>query len=400
VPLLHSLSIHPTPAIRGRIQVPGDKSISHRYALLGAMAHGVTTITNLAPGADVAATVRIAGDLGVHVDRLAERSIRISGHGLTAFRRPDHSLDAANSGTTMRLLTGVLAAAPLTATIVGDASLTRRPMQRVIDPMTAMGAHVESHHGRPPLTIIGSPLRGIDWRMTVPSAQVKSAILLAALSASGATRVHEPAPTRDHTERAFPAFGLAIDVEGSTLGVAGGQRPQAPAMPLVVPGDPSSAAVWACAARVAVDVRSEAAGEPVGTIRVAHGGHAPAEISPDEVPDLIDELPVLAARAALGAGLAVTGAGELRVKESDRISALVRGLRALGVAAEEQPDGFVVDGRTPPGGGEADAASDHRLVMAFALVGLGSRAPVVVHGADAVAVSYPAFAQDLARLAS
>ena len=415
--------------MRGTLGVPGDKSISHRYVLLGAIAHGATTITNLAPGQDVAATVQAIRTLGVEVDRYGAGDIRVTGRGLAAFYPPGVPIDAANSGTTMRLLAGVLAGGPVHVTLTGDASLQRRPMQRVIEPLAAMGGRLTATAGRPPIDIEGMPLHGIDWRMALPSAQVKSAVLLAALAATGTTRVHEPAPTRDHTERAFPAFGLALDAEDGWLAVGGGQRPIAPHTPLRAPGDPSSAAVWACAAaalpgssvtiegislnprrlawagvlermgaRIVMGADAGDAGEPTGWIRVSHEAHRAATITPAEVPGLIDELPVLAARAALGAGLEVSGASELRVKESDRITALVAGLRGLGVAAEERPDGFAIDGTTPPSGGQADAAHDHRLVMTFALVGLGARGPSVVTGADAVAVSYPDFAQDLERL--
>jgi 3-phosphoshikimate 1-carboxyvinyltransferase len=329
----------------------------------------------------------------------------------------------------MRLLAGLLAGYPVRVTLTGDSSLTRRPMGRVIEPLAAMGARIASHAGRPPLTIEGGALTAVAWRPPVASAQVKSAILLAGLRASGVTSVYETLPTRDHTERAFPVFGLALDVDGATCAVGGGQSGTAPGRPLSVPGDPSSAAVWAAAAAalpgsnvrldrvclnplrlgfvralarmgavIDIDRDGDSAGEPVGALRVAHGGHVPTVIEPDEVPGLIDELPVLAARAALGGGLEVRGASELRVKESDRITALVSGLLALGVDAEERPDGFVVRGDRRPAGGTADAAGDHRLVMAFALVALGARGPSVIHGAEAVAVSYPQFEQHLADL--
>jgi 3-phosphoshikimate 1-carboxyvinyltransferase len=347
-----------------------------------------------------------------------------------------------NSGTTMRLLSGILAGCPFKTTVIGDESLSRRPMRRVIDPLTAMGARVQSSGGCAPLVIEGGDLRAVEWQSPVASAQVKSAILLAGLVAPGRTLVSEPLPTRDHTERAFPAFGLhtehatpppaalAASPHAVAVAVMGGQRATAPRETLRVPGDPSSAAVWAAAAaalpgssvelagvclnphrlgfvralermgaEVHITMDAEVAGEPVGTIRVSHRDHVAAVIAPDEVPSLIDELPVLAARAALGGRLEVSGAGELRVKESDRISALVSGFRALGVEAEERPDGFAIDGsRRRPTGGTADAVGDHRLVMAFTLVGLGSSGPSRVTGAGAVAVSYPQFEQDLARL--
>jgi 3-phosphoshikimate 1-carboxyvinyltransferase len=430
VPSDHKLVITPARHLRGRLRVPGDKSISHRYVLLAGQAQGTTEITNLAPGQDVAASLGAIEVLGAAVDRLAAGTVRVRGRGIEALRPPPTPIDAANSGTTLRLLTGIVSGmAGATVTLTGDASLSRRPMQRVIDPMHAMGARIRSADGRPPLVVSGASLTAVTWCPSVPSAQVKSAVLLAGLRAAGTTRVREPAATRDHTERAFPAFGLELQVEGLEVAVRGGQRPQAPENGLHVPGDPSSAAAWACAAaalpgsrvvlehvsvnprriaflqvlermgaRVSVTVDGEAVGEPIGTVVVEHGGHESTSIAPGEVPSLIDELPVLAARAALGGRLEVAGAGELRVKESDRITALVQGLRALGVAAEERPDGFVIDGGTPPTGGTAGAAHDHRLVMAFALVGLGAHGPTAITGADVVSVSYPRFAEDLVRL--
>jgi 3-phosphoshikimate 1-carboxyvinyltransferase len=272
-------------------------------------------------------------------------------------------------------------------------------------------------------------LHGIRWVSPVASAQVKSAILFAGLQAAGTTTIVEPLATRDHTERALPAFGLNCHVDGLAVSVEGGQQATAPAGRLTVPGDPSSAAVWAAAAAAlpgssvvlegvglnphrlgflgalermgAVVERIEdgqATGEPVGRLRVAHGGHLATSIGAAEVPSLIDELPVLAARAALGGRLDVTGAGELRVKESDRITALVTGFRALGVDAEELADGFVIDGSRRPTGGTADAAGDHRLVMAFALVALGASHPSTITDAGVVAVSYPTFERDLRAL--
>ena len=399
--------------------------------MLGAIARGTTALSRLSPGADVAATAACLAALGVEIERLSPDTVRVHGRGWEGLQAARDGLDAANSGTTMRLLSGILASRPFRTTITGDDSLRRRPMRRVIDPLSAMGARIGSEDGRAPLVIDGGGLQAITWASPVPSAQVKSAIMLAGLAASGTTAVSEPLATRDHTERAFPAFGLETLVEGTTVFVSGGQEATAPARPLAVPGDPSSAAVWAAAAaarpgssiriegvclnprrlgfvralermgaEVSLDIQDEVGGEPVGTLHVSHDSHATGvTLSAAEIPDLIDELPVLAARAALGGSLEVSGAGELRVKESDRITALVSGLTALGVRAEERPDGFLIDGSSQPSGGTADAAGDHRLVMAFALVGLGASGPTRITGADAVGVSYPGFDRDLARLA-
>lgn len=432
------LDLRPVPAIRGVVPVPGDKSISHRYVMLGAIAQGTTTVSHLAPGADVAATVACMRGLGVAIDQTGPNAVTIHGKGRGGLRAPSAPLDAANSGTTMRLLSGLLAGCPFQTTIVGDESLSRRPMRRVIEPLVTMGARIDSTDGRAPLVIHGGTLHATTWHSRVASAQVKSAVLLAGLVPPGTTTVLEPQPTRDHSERAFPGFGLTVRVQpmavpsgGVSVSVEGGQEAVAPRVHLHVPGDPSSAAVWAAAAAalpgssvdltgvclnphrlgfiralermgatVEIHAEQEVAGETVGRIRVSFGEHRETIIEPAEVPSLIDELPVLAARAALGGRLEVSGASELRVKESDRITALVTGLRAMGVDAVERPDGFVIDGTRKPTGGIADAAKDHRLVMAFTLVALGSSGASTVTDAGAVAVSYPQFAVDLARLSA
>ena len=426
----HELLIHPAHTVRGAIRVPGDKSISHRYAMFSSIARGSTHVSHLAPGADVASTIRCLRALGVDIEPTGPNAIRVIGQGRLGLRRATAPLDCGNSGTTMRLLSGLVAGHPFSSTLMGDESLSGRPMRRVIDPLTAMGARVDSTDGRAPLRIGGGNLSGIVWTTPVPSAQIKSCVLLAGLHATGTTTVHEAVVTRDHTERAFRAFGVCISTVGCTCALEGGQELQAPGGMLAVPGDPSSAAVWAATAAalpgssvqlddvclnpqrlgfvgalkrmgasIEVQTGREQAGESIGWLRVAHGSHADTTIEGDEVPSLIDELPVLAARASHGSRLVVRGAGELRVKESDRITALVRGFRQLGVDAEELPDGFVIDGRTRrPSGGMADAALDHRLVMAFALVGLGASGPTTITGADAVAVSYPDFEADLASI--
>jgi 3-phosphoshikimate 1-carboxyvinyltransferase len=409
--------------------VPGDKSISHRYLMLGGISRGTTIATHLAPGADVAATLACMRAMGVHIDTNGDAAAHIRGLGRRGLRPSLQPLDAANSGTTMRLMAGLVAGHLFHSTIVGDESLSRRPMRRVIDPLTAMGATVRSDAGHAPLDIEGADLAAIAWTTPVPSAQIKSAVLLAGLHARGTTTVREAVATRDHSERALRAFGIEIAVDGRACSLEGGQEAVAPEGTLHVPGDPSSAAVWAAAAAalpgstlrlddvclnplrlgfvralqrmgasIDIQIDREVAGESVGMIRVAHGDHRPTTIGGDEVPSLIDELPVLAARAASGGWLEVTGAGELRVKDSDRITALVTGFRRLGVDAQELPDGFVIDGSRRPSGGSADAVGDHRLVMAFTLVALGASGPSVITGADAVGVSYPAFETDLAGL--
>ena len=428
-PVAADVTVHPASRIGGRLRCPGDKSISHRYALLGALAAGRTTITHYASGADGQSTLGCLARLGVRVETAPDpdggRVVQIDGRGLGGLSAPAGPLDAGNSGTTVRLLSGILAGHAFASTVTGDASLRRRPMRRIIDPLTAMGARVTADADRLPLTISGGALRPIEWTCQVPSAQVKSAILLAGLHAPGRTSVHEPAATRDHTERALTAFGRDVARNGLTVAVDGGGVLQA--ANLTVPGDFSSAAAWAVAAAgrpgstiaidgvglnptrtalldvlrragadVVVDTSPETTEEPVGSVRVAHRALRPVTITPDEVPGLIDELPLLAALGTYsGCGTTVTGAAELRAKESDRITALVDGLRALGASAEEHPDGFSVSGDRPLAGGTADAAQDHRLAIAFAVAALGATGPSTIVGADVVAVSYPDFFETL-----
>ena len=422
-----SLSVTPARRVNGKLRVPGDKSISHRYALLASVAEGRSRLLNYAPGADCRSTLSCLQALGVDVGQDADGAITLLGRGFAGWRSPSGPLDAGNSGTTMRMLAGLLAAQPFTTEMVGDASLSRRPMRRVIEPLTRMGARIESTDGHPPLTIRGARLHAIAHAPTVPSAQVKSAVLLAGLYADGTTSVTEPQQTRDHTERAMVTFGLDVVIDGATVSVAGGQR--ATARTLTVPGDFSSAAFWMVAAAALpesrveiedvglnptrtglvdvlrrygahVDIRETGltAGEPRGTVIVEHRRASSVDIAPAEVPGLIDELPAIAALAAHGGQVSVRGAAELRVKESDRIAALVAGFRALGIEADERPDGFIIQGAGTPPGGAADARGDHRMAMAFAIAALAARSPSRIEGAEAVAISYPTFFETLDRL--
>jgi 3-phosphoshikimate 1-carboxyvinyltransferase len=420
------------PVSGRRISVPGDKSISHRYGMLSALAVGRSVIENYAPGADCRSTLHCLGQLGVAVtitpvDGAGPR-VTVEGRGLRGLEASPDPLDAGNSGSTMRMMAGVLAAHPFQTTMVGDESLSRRPMRRVIVPLEQMGARLEARDGRPPLTVHGTNLHAITYAPDVPSAQVKSAVLLAGLQTEGVTAVREVASTRDHTERAFRAFGATVDVDGLTVSVAGGQR--LTGRGLVVPGDISSAAFWACAAAALEGSSLEIAGvglnpsrtqivdalrgfgadveaivdredghEPMGRLLISSGQRRALTITPADVPGLIDELPVLAALATHGREVLVTGAGELRTKESDRITALVTGLRAMGADATELPDGFHVRGHTPLAGDcSVEACGDHRLAMAFAVAALGARRPVEIRGAEAVDVSYPGFFDVLRNL--
>jgi 3-phosphoshikimate 1-carboxyvinyltransferase len=424
-----SFTVTPSGHAAGRVRVPGDKSISHRYALLAALADGESLISGYSPGADCTATLGCLRGLGVSIRATGPAALAIRGRGIGGLRAPDTPLDAVNSGTTLRLLSGVLAGHSFKTVIGGDDSLQRRPMRRIIAPLTMMGARIESANGRAPLSIEGGSLHGIAYEPEVPSAQVKSGVLLAGLHASGKTRVLELVPTRDHTERALEAFGVTVVRDGSAIEVAGGQR--LTARTLTVPGDISGSAFWAAlaagtpgsrvdvegvglnpsriavleifrraGARIASSIDDERAGEPVGTLQFSAAGCESFNVAPDEVPGVIDEIPALAALAAMmpaGRTFTVRGASELRVKESDRISALAAGFRAMGAAVHEYDDGFTLEAR-PLIGGSVDAAGDHRLAMAFAIAATRASAPTTILGASSVDVSYPGFFDELARL--
>jgi 3-phosphoshikimate 1-carboxyvinyltransferase len=430
------MTIKPARRLHGRFRVPGDKSISHRYAILAALAEGESTLVQYAPGADCRSTLACLERLGVEVREGSGCTVTLLGRGSSRLCSPSEALDAGNSGTTIRLLAGVLAGQPFASTLVGDASLSRRPMRRVIEPLERMGARIDAKEGRPPLRLSGARLRAISHRPEVPSAQVKSAVLLAGLHAEGTTSVTEPAATRDHTERALVAFGGRVTVDGLTVSVPGDLA--LVGRSLSIPGDFSSAAFWFAAAaalpgsrveiddvglnptrialldvlrrfgaRVMFDVTGSDGGEPRGTVVVEGDRTGTLLIAPEEVPGLIDELPAIASLAAHGGEVTVRGAAELRVKESDRIAALVAGFRALGIDADEHPDGFAVRGPsarsgavagTRPSGGVADARGDHRMAMAFAVAALGAEQPSTITGADAVAISYPGFFDTLGRL--
>ena len=439
MPQLHAMKIKPARRLRGRLRVPGDKSISHRYAILAALAGGQSTLAQYAPGADCRSTLACLRRLGVDLSEGSDSTVTLMGRGSSRLRSPTDVLDAGNSGTTMRLLAGVLAGQPFPSTLVGDDSLSRRPMRRVIEPLSRMGARIEANDGRPPLKVSGARLSAIAYKPEIPSAQVKSAVLLAGLHAEGITSVTEPAATRDHTERALAAFGGQVTVDGLTVSVPGGLA--LTGRSLSIPGDFSSAAFWFAAAaglpgsrveiegvglnptrialldvlarfgaRVTVEMTDSSvgdAGEPRGTVIVEGDRTGTLVIAPEEVPGLIDELPAIASLAAHGGEVTVRGAAELRVKESDRIAALVAGFRALGIDADEQADGFTIRGPSTgagrlagarPSGGVAEACGDHRMAMAFAIAALGAEQPSTIAGADVVTISYPGFFEELDRL--
>ena len=420
-----AVTVEPARRLRGRLRVPGDKSISHRYAMLAALANGTSTIADYSSGIDCQSTLSCLEALGVIISATGEPdrpgySVSVTGHGLGSLHAPDGPIDTGNSGTTMRLMAGVLSGHPFEVVLTGDHSLRRRPMQRVINPLKQMGARLDAKDGHPPLTIRGSELIGIDYVSPVASAQVKSAVLLAGLHATGITRVHEAAPTRDHTERALSAFGAEVSHTDGVFGITGGSSLHP--IDVAVPGDPSSAAFWATAAAalpdsdvtidgvglnptrtayldilrragadVEVSVEGVGGGEPYGTIRVRSRALAHIAITAVEVPSLIDELPVLGALAAHGGVVDVSGADELRHKESDRITAFANGLRALGVDVEEREDGFRAVRTSALEGGTADAIGDHRLAMAFTIAALGCDQSSTIKDASSVDVSYPGF---------
>lgn len=424
--------VRPARAVRGALRVPPDKSISHRYALLAALADGPTAIVDYSTGADCQSTLGCLAALGVAVARTgtpAGQDVAITGRP-AGFAAPGAPLDCGNSGTTMRMLAGLLASQPFASVLVGDTSLSSRPMRRVMAPLAAMGAQLSAAEGgRPPLRITGARLHGITHTPEVPSAQIKSAVLLAGLRATGTTTVCEPAQTRDHTERALAAFGVTVSrSDAGDISVAGGAR-LAGGLTLRVPGDPSATAFLAVAAaglpnsqidiedvglnptrialfdvlrRAGADVTTRETdvwhGEPVGHVSIATGERLDVVIAPEEVPLLIDELPALAALATFGGSIVVTGAAELRVKESDRISALVAGLRAMGADVDEYPDGFAVRGSRQLTGGVVDARHDHRLAMSFAVAALGASHPSEIHGAEVAGVSFPGFFEVLEGL--
>ena len=411
--------------LEGSLQMPGDKSISHRYAMLGAIAEGPTEIHFFASSADCQSTLACLRKLGVKIERRGN-VVTIDGAGLEGLRAPAEALDAGNSGSTMRMLAGILSAQPFPSVMTGDASLSRRPMKRVIDPLTQMGANIRSAEGgRPPLEFAGGTLRPIRYELPVASAQVKSAVLLAGLFAEGETEVVEPAPTRDHTEIALEQMGAAIGRHGRTIAVRG--RARLAGRKLYVPGDISSAAFFMVAGLLApesnlmihnvglnptrtaiLDVLAAMGGrvkvvnvemlngELLGDLHIEPGKLRGGEIPPEMVPALIDELPVLSVFGTqTEEGLTYHGAAELRVKESDRIAVVAENLRRMGAEVEEFPDGLRVAGRQKLRGAEIETHDDHRIAMAFAVAGLVAEGTTVIRDSSCVDVSFPEFFETL-----
>lgn len=422
--------ITPGGAIDGVVELPGDKSISHRYAIISALAEGVSEITNYASAADCRSTLECLRQLGVAIES-KDRTVRINGVGLDGLQKPKRALDAENSGSTMRMLAGVLAGQPFSSTLTGDESLRKRPMRRVIEPLRQMGAQIQSREGdRAPLEITGAALKAIDYTPPIPSAQVKSAILLAGLYAGGVTTVHESVGTRDHTEIALREFGANVEGPKGTIRIH--PRPKLTARQLNVPGDLSGAVFLIAAALILPDsavmihnvglnpTRARVLdflisigapiqipslqmrdGELVGDVSVRHAPLRGGKVSGSQVAEMIDELPMIGALGPFTEeGIEIHDAQELRVKESDRISTLAAGLRQMGATVEEFPDGLRVAGRSAGKlrGAKVDPQGDHRIAMAFSVAALGAEGDTTIRDADCVGVSFPEFFDTLERL--
>ncbi len=420
--------IHPVKKMNGIVEVPGDKSISHRAVMFGAIAEGTTEIEGFLPGADCLSTIDCFRKLGISIS-ISGSHVTVEGKGLHGLSAPQGILDVGNSGTTMRLMSGILSGQAFDSVLDGDASIRRRPMGRIIKPLTMMGADISGADGKEtaPLRIHGRSLRGISYDSPVASAQVKSAVLLAGLYADGETQVKEPALSRDHTERMLRAFGADVRTSGTTAVIL--PEPRLCGMEIAVPGDISSAAYFIAAAlltdssevllknvginpsrdgilKVAeamggnitrLNIR-EVSGEEVCDLLVKNAMLKGTRIGGELIPTLIDEIPMIAVMAAFAEGeTVISDASELRVKESDRITSVVSGLRAIGVHAEALPDGMRIQGGGVKGG-TVDSVSDHRIAMAFSVAGLAAEKPVEIKGAECVSISYPAFFDDLSSL--
>jgi len=416
--------VPPGGGLTGRVRVPGDKSISHRAVILGSLAAGRSEISGLLEGEDVLATLAAFRAMGIQADGPENGRLTIRGNGMHGLRPPAAPLDMGNSGTAMRLMAGVLCAQGFNGSLIGDASLSRRPMSRIIQPLTQMGATISAADaGCPPLNIKGGQqLHGIDYQLPVASAQVKSAVLLAGLFAEGVTSVTEPAPARDHTERMLQGFGYAIDRQGPKCSLTGGGTLQP--CQVDIPGDISSAAFFLVGATIArdshitlqhvgvnptrtgvinilqamgADIRIEnprvVGGEPVADLQVRTAALQGIKVPADQVPLAIDEFPVLCVAAACAEGeTVITGAAELRVKESDRIRAMATGLRGLGITVNETADGMIIQGGALRGG-TVECFHDHRIAMAFAIAGLRAAGPIQIRDCSSVATSYPEFVE-------
>ena len=441
---MSKLTVHSSGPLQGRVRVPGNKSISHRALLLGALAEGVSQIEGFLPSGDCLATLTCLRALGVEIETPIPgpspyegggraTTLTVHGRGLRGLQAPTAPLDCVRSGTTMRLLAGLLAGHPFESTLTGDPQLLRRPMRRIVEPLRRMDADIEDTDDHAPLTIRGRPLRGYDHRLAVASAQVKSALLLAGLYAKGPTTVRQPGPARDHTERMLAAMGAAIEVNGLTVTLSPPSSPLSP-LSLTIPGDISSAAFPLVAAALVPDsevtivgvgvnptrtgvldvlramgaeialeslqMEREQGNESVADVTVCASDLVGVEVSGDTVVRTLDEFPVLAVAATQAHGTTVVrDAAELRVKETDRIAAIVTELRALGARVDPLPDGFIIQGPTPLHGAVVDSYGDHRLAMALAVAGLIAEGETVIEQSECIDDSFPGFAELIRGLA-
>lgn len=422
-----TLIIKNSSALCGSLSVPGDKSISHRLLLFGALATGKSVFQGLSNGADVLSSAQVLRQMGVEI-RLDREQTEVFGVGLYGLRAPELPLDCGNSGTTLRLLMGVLAGQSFSSCLIGDSSLTERPMDRVASPLQSMGARIDLREGRfAPVSIQAATLKGVDYHLPVASAQVKTALLLAGLYADGPTQLSGQLASRDHTERLLPAFGVHLQIRDSQLIIQSGQTLQA--AQVTVPGDPSSAAFWLCAAALIpgsqvrveqvslnpsrigffealkkmgadIDWETQAhAPEPWGSVSLNYAPLNSLQLSAAEIPFLVDEVPLLALLATQASGISeIRGAKELRVKESDRLAVMTSNLKALGVSLTEYRDGFSIPGSQSLTGGLWQAHDDHRIAMTGVLAGLIASGETQIQGAESIAVSYPDFMRDLEKL--
>ncbi|GAX01522.1 3-phosphoshikimate 1-carboxyvinyltransferase [Secundilactobacillus silagei] len=427
---MRTLKTKPAQGLHGELTVPGDKSISHRGIMLGAISEGTTTLTHFLTSADCLSTLAAFQQLGVPIERDGT-TVTVHGVGLHGLKPSSEPLDMGNSGTTTRLIMGLLAGQSFKTTLVGDDSLSTRPMRRVSEPLATMGAKMTTTDGHLPVTVTGQKLHAVHYQLKVASAQVKSALILAALQADDPTTLIEKLPTRDHTERMLTAFGGDIQTAADGVTITVAPQPHLTGQSMTVPGDMSSAAFFMTAASLVpgskitlkdvglnktrtglleilktmggnVSIKSEpTTGEPLGDLTIQSADLKPINIGKDQIPAVIDELPLVALLAAKANGISrITGAEELRVKETDRISAIVTEFKKLGIAIEELPDGFVIDGRQPwhvvdP---VLDAHDDHRIGMVLGIAALLVETPLQLKGADSVRISYPEFFDDLDQL--
>lgn len=429
---MDSIKIQPIKRLKGELEVPGDKSISHRAVMMGALAEGITEIEGFLNAEDCLSTVRAFQALGVHIEGVGKEKLIIEGRGLQGLSEPRHILNVGNSGTTLRLLLGILAGQDFCAVLTGDDSLIERPMKRVSEPLQKMGAIIlgRNEGSLAPLTIRGGRLKAIKYSSPIPSAQVKSAVLLAGLYAEGETSVTESVKSRDHTEKMLRFFGSEIKVEGLTVKVKGKQK--LTAQKVTVPGDISSASFFLVAAAMlpGSDITITKVGvnptrkaileilqnmgakvkispvkgelfEPMADINVKGGKLKPLSLEGEMIPRIIDEIPIIAVAAALAEGKSqIRGASELRVKETDRIKALSINLTKLGAKVEEVPDGLIIQGGSPLRGNEVDSFGDHRLAMAMVMAGLSAQGETTVQDANCINTSFPGFMDTLKKVMS